>query len=99
MGGPEKVAPYLKILQVASRPMDEVSDVRALKQELHRLLGLPTRFRQRLFACGNPLDDSAQLDSPMEMELVLLSYSAASQAQADELITACTNGSTSEVRV
>ena len=49
--------------EVASMPAVELSDVRTLKQQLNWLHGLPSRFRQRLFLCGTPLDDSANLDS------------------------------------
>ena len=82
-------------------PVEELSDVKALKQQLNRAHGLPTRFRQRLFLCGSPLDDSAPLNSPMELELVLLSYSATSQtqAEAEELATASASGSMTEVRL
>ena len=77
-------------------PVEQLSNARALKQELSRLHGLPTRFRQRLLLDGNPLDDSAQLVSPAELELVLLSYSMASRMQAEELAAASTNGSATE---
>ena len=62
--------------------------LRELKLQLHALHGFPARFRQRLFFCGDPMDDSAELDSPMDLELVLLTYSDASQTQAAELATA-----------
>ena len=84
--------------EVAAMPVEELRDVKELKQQLNRLHGLPTRFRQRLFVCGTLLDDSAPLDLLMELELVLLSYSATSQTQTEELVTASTNGSVTEVR-
>ena len=100
------VRPMLRIRMlsgepVASMPVEELSDVKALKQQLNHAHGLPTRFRQRLFLCGSPLDDSAPLNSPMELELVLLSYSATSQtqAEAEELATASASGSMTEVRL
>ncbi|OLP87712.1 Ankyrin repeat domain-containing protein 50 [Symbiodinium microadriaticum] len=83
--------------EVAAMPVEELRDVKELKQQLNRLHGLPTRFRQRLFVCGTLLDDSAPLDLLMELELVLLSYSATSQTQTEELVTASTNGSVTEV--
>ena len=83
--------------EVASVPVDQLSNARALKQQLNRMHALPTRFRQRLFLDGNPLDDSALLASPMELELLLLSYSMASQTYAEELVTASQNGSATEV--
>ena len=67
--------------EVASMPLPDLSDVRALKEQLHRLHGLPTRFRQRLFHCGNPVDDATPLDAAMELSLVLLSYIACSERQ------------------
>ena len=63
--------------EVASMPVEQLSSVRALKQELNRSHGVPPRFQQRLLLDGNRLDDCAQLASPMELELVLLPYSMA----------------------
>ena len=82
--------------EVASVPVVEVIDVRSLKQRLTGLHGMPNRFRQRLFSCGNPLDDSATLSSPLDLELVLLTHSDATQTQANELVTAAANGSTTQ---
>ncbi|CAE7448019.1 ANKRD50 [Symbiodinium sp. KB8] len=83
--------------EVASMPLEELSDVKALKQQLHRLHCLPARFSQRLSLCGNLLDDTAKLDSPMELELVLLPYAATSETQVDEFTTASAAGSVSQV--
>ena len=83
--------------EVASVPLEELSDVKALKQQLHRLHCLPARFSQRLSLSGNLLDDTAKLDSPMELELVLLPYAATSQTQVDEFTTASAAGSVSQV--
>ena len=58
---------------------------------------MPTRFRQRLFLGGNSLDDSVKLDSATELELVLLTYTAASQMQANKLVTYSLSGLMSEV--
>ena len=85
--------------EVASIPVEELSDVRSLKRQLSQLKGLPPRFRQRLFGCGSrgsPLDDDMKLDSPTDLELVLLTYSVASPAEADELVTAARDGSITE---
>ena len=79
-------------------PLQDLSDVRAVKEQLHPLHGMPTRFRQRLFHCGNPVDDATPLDAAMELGLVLLSYHACSETKAEELATASANGSVSEVR-
>ena len=83
---------------MASIPVEELTDVRSLKQQLNRVHGFPTRFRQRLLLGDKPLADSTLLDSPMDLALVVLMHSAASQAQLDELVAAAANGSPSEVR-
>eukprot|EP00439_Symbiodinium_sp_Y106_P024323 s280_g2.t5 len=83
--------------ELVSLPLEELSDVKELKSRLSRIPGLPSRFRQRLSRCGSLLDDSAILDSPLDLELVLLPHSAASQTQADELVDASANGFASEV--
>ena len=85
--------------EVASIPVEEASDVKALKQKLNWLHGLPSRFRQRLFLSGNLLDDSCKLDSGMVLELVLLTYLTASGSTSDELIVAAARGSTCEAGV
>ena len=82
--------------ELVSLPLEELSDVKELKSRLSRIPGLPSRFRQRLSRCGSLLDDSAILDSPLDLELVLLPHSAASQTQADELVDASANGFASE---
>ena len=82
--------------EVASVPVAEVSNVRALKQQLNLVQGMPPRFRQRLLFGGAALDDSAHLNSPMDLELVLLAYTVASETQAKQLLAAAANGSTSE---
>ncbi|CAE7942505.1 unnamed protein product [Symbiodinium sp. KB8] len=82
---------------VASIPVGEVIDVRAMKQRLNALHGLPNRFRQRLICQGSPLDDSATLSSPADLELVLLPHSDATETQVVELVTAAAKGSTTEV--
>lgn len=69
-------------------PVRELSDVKSLKQRLQQVHGLPPRFRQRISSRGSILEDTAKLDSSMDLELVLLPCSVASQAQADELVTA-----------
>ncbi|CAE7210061.1 ANK1, partial [Symbiodinium pilosum] len=46
---------------------------------------------------GSNLHDAAKLDAPMDVELVLLGFSDASQAEADELSAAVKLGALSEV--
>eukprot|EP00439_Symbiodinium_sp_Y106_P022261 s449_g2.t1 len=82
--------------EVASMPVGSLSNIKALKQHLTRFHGLPTRFRQKLLFRGTPLDDSTPLDSPLELDLVLLSYSVSSKDEAKELVTVFANGSVSE---
>ena len=45
--------------ELTSIPIEELSDVKALKQRLHENHGLPPRFRQRLLQGGTTLDDAA----------------------------------------
>ena len=84
--------------EVDSIAVGELSDVKELKLHLHQLHGLPTRFRQRLLRGGNPMDDSVALDSPMDLDLVLLTYSAALPSQAAKLVQYAHLGSASQVR-
>ena len=84
--------------EVDRLPVGELSDVKELKLRLHQLHGLPTRFRQRLLRDGKCMDDSVMLDSPMDLDLVLLAYSAASQEQHSSLWAAADSGSATEVR-
>ena len=44
------------------------------------------------------MDDSVKLDKSMDLELVLLTYSAPSQMQADNLVTSALRGSPSEAQ-
>ena len=53
---------------------DLVPDVRALKQYLNQLHGLPPRFRQRLLLHGQCLEDTATLPPGMELELAVLAF-------------------------
>ena len=66
-------------------PVEELSDVAALKRRLNQAHGLPPRFRQRLLFQGNPLDDATKLSSPMNLEIVLLTFVGASQNLGDEM--------------
>ena len=71
--------------------------VRALKQHLHSLCGL-SRFRQRLLHLGDDavLDDDCTLRTG-EVQVVLLSFCAASHAQVRALWDAARSGLASEV--
>ena len=61
--------------------------VRALKQRLQTLLGIP-RFRQRLLIEGRELCDSDELVFPMEVEIVLLHFCPVDDRQCRELFAA-----------
>ena len=76
----------------ASLPVEELSDVRTLKQHLQKMHGLAPRFRQRLLFRGTDLPDDAKLESPMDVELVLLSFSDASREQVEKLTDAAKFG-------
>ena len=82
---------------VTSIPVEEICDVRSLKQLLTQLHGLPPRFRQRVLAHGKDLEDSATLDSPMDLCLVLLSFTDVPQSQVDDLTAIAQQGSMTEV--
>ena len=78
--------------ELGSVPLQDLSDVRSLKQQLSQLHGVPPRFRQRLLLYGKSLDDSFPLDSPLDLELVLLCFAGVSQAEVDELANAAARG-------
>ncbi|CAE7942703.1 unnamed protein product [Symbiodinium sp. KB8] len=78
-------------------PLTELSDVKALKRRLHQHHGLPPRFRQRLFNNGEILDDDFQLDSAMDLQVLIVSFCDASQDQRRELCAAAMDGRLAEV--
>ena len=82
---------------VTSIPVEEVQDVKGLKQRLNQLHGLPTRFRQRILFRGETLKDTVMLNSPMNLDLVLLTFADVSQQQVEDLADAAEQGSVSEV--
>ena len=77
----------------------EVSDVRSLKQRLSQLRGLPPRFRQRLLLNGRGLEDAVELDSPIDLQLVLLPFADVSDSQVRELTAAARDGAVAEAGV
>ena len=77
-------------------PIEDVSDVRTLKQHLQSLCGLP-RFRQRLLCDGTCLDDHVSLPSPMHLQHVALPFSSVSQKEIDELKAAADCGDLAQV--
>ena len=72
-------------------PVEELTDVRALKHKLEWPCGA-TRFRQRILCNGENLDEAAALHMPMDVQLVLLSCSSASTEEVEELIAAAGEG-------
>ena len=81
---------------LAAIPTQELSTVRALKQQLHSLCDA-ARFRQRLLHGGTVLDDDLKLDAPRELQLVLLNFIKPSQEQITEIINASGGGNMSEL--
>ena len=82
---------------VACIPVEEIHDVKALKQRLTQMHGMPPRFRQRVLLHGENLEDDVALDGPMSLDLALLGFADVSQQQVDELAAAALHGSISEV--
>ena len=58
---------------------------------------MPTRFRRRFLLRGEILEDSATLESPMDLNLVFVPLADVSQMQADDLVAAAERGSVAEV--
>ncbi|CAE7273585.1 Ankyrin repeat domain-containing protein 29 [Symbiodinium microadriaticum] len=83
--------------ELARIPLDELTDVKSLKQLLQRTHGFPPRFRQQLLLNEKILDDAFKLETPVELQLVLLTFSSTSQPQTHELTAASTVASASEV--
>ncbi len=71
--------------------MEELSDVRALKRQLQRLCGVPS-FQQRLLHGGVILDEDTRLDSPIDVELVLVPFCSASLEEVIQLNKAAARG-------
>ena len=84
----------LRVLQmsgeeVAAVPVEELSDVKALKHRLRQHHGMPPRFRQRLLLHHTQtiLDDNAELEGGRTLQLLLLNFNEPSPA-TDELTAA-----------
>ncbi|CAE7193983.1 Kidins220, partial [Symbiodinium natans] len=82
--------------EVASIAVGEVRDARSLKQRLSQLPGVPARFRQRLLLDGSGLEDADELDSPMDLKLVLLPFADVSGRQAEDFVEAAVWDSAAE---
>ena len=80
-----------------SIPLSEIHDVRGLKRHLNQLRGFPLGFRQRLLLNGGALEDAVKLESPMDLDLVLMQFVDASEEQVIDLLRAAADGSLAEV--
>ena len=77
-----------------------VPDVRALREHLNQVQGLPPRFRQRLLLLGQFFRDTATLRSGMELELVVLAFTPNPSHDAVQEFTAAAHaGDFDKVRV
>ena len=65
-------------------PAQELSDVRALKRQLHKLSGVP-RFRQRILKDSAILEDATQLDGPADLQLLQVPFCSTSYEEVIEL--------------
>ncbi|CAE7205640.1 ANKRD39 [Symbiodinium necroappetens] len=82
--------------QVASFPVEELTDVQTLKVSLEKSCGLP-RFRQRLLSQQRILADHESLDLPLHVQLVLLPFCSASWEQRRYFVLAARSGSATVV--
>ncbi|CAE6973238.1 Ank2, partial [Symbiodinium sp. KB8] len=82
--------------QVASFPVEELTDVQTLKVRLEKSCGLP-RFRQRLLSQQRILADHESLDLPLHVHLVLLPFCSASWEQRRCFVLAARSGSATVV--
>ncbi|CAE7763969.1 kidins220b [Symbiodinium sp. CCMP2456] len=83
--------------ELTSIAVEDVRDVKALKQQLNKMYGLPPRFRQSLLHHGLTLDDSFNLDLPMDLQVVLTTFAEPSDSHMEQLIFAAKHGFVSEV--
>ena len=82
---------------IPAEELEELRDVRGLKQRLKQSHGLVPRFRQRLLFDGESLAETALLHAPMDLCLVLLPFVAVSEKQVDDLASAAWRGAMAEV--
>ena len=85
--------------EMAAIPVEELSDVRSLKQQLQMTHGLPSRFRLKLLHASLELDDDLELDSPIDVNLVVLPLVAFDPEKADELVQAVSEGKADHVEL
>ena len=77
-------------------PAQELSHVRALKRQLHKLSGVP-RFRQRILKDSAILEDATQLDGPADLQLLQVPFCSTSYEEVIELHKAVESGKVSMV--
>ncbi|CAE7622213.1 unnamed protein product [Symbiodinium sp. CCMP2456] len=82
--------------ELVSVPVEEVSSVRSLKQDVQRCCGFP-RFRQAFMHEGTILDDGAKLVTPGDAQVVLLSFAPAPQEDMLTFVIAVQNGHVHDV--
>ncbi|CAE7533520.1 ANKRD27 [Symbiodinium sp. CCMP2592] len=75
--------------ELISIPVEELTETEAgeLKRRLQSVCGWPKSF-QRLLHEGAPLEDDAQLDGPMDVQLVMLPLDSGSGTSQDQLNSA-----------
>ena len=62
-----------ELLTLPVEVVEDLGDVRALKQHLQCFCGLP-RFQQKLLCKGSVLGDSARLQGPCDLQHVVLDF-------------------------
>ena len=83
--------------EVASLPLTELSDVKALKQRLHQQHGMQPRFRQRLLHDGSTLGDDVKLDSAMDLQILIVDFDKAAEVLRLDLYDAAGLGNLTQV--
>ena len=78
--------------RVPAQFLQDLNDIRGLKQLLNQRHGIPLRFRQRLLFREEILEDTAMLHAPMDLHLVLLPLADITQDQANKVVAAARNG-------
>ena len=82
--------------ELAAIPVAELTDVRNLKRHLQGVCGV-TRFRQRLLDGQQNLEDELELESPADLQLVLLPFCNVSEDETRMLADAARSGDAQQV--
>mmetsp|Transcript_28507 Transcript_28507/g.66922 ORF Transcript_28507/g.66922 Transcript_28507/m.66922 type:complete len:202 (+) Transcript_28507:50-655(+) len=82
--------------ELAAIPVEELSDVRSLKNELVGLCG-QSRCRMRLLHGGACLQDEARLDSPMDISLLLVNFVTPSIEERTRIFDSARDGAAFEM--